>query len=61
MKRLAYILPFIAMLAIPCLASRTLTDEVGRKVVVPDHPHHPALSGVCGNVDGDLPVDRCII
>jgi iron complex transport system substrate-binding protein len=39
MKRLAYILPLIAMLAIPCLASRTLTDEVGRKVVVPDHPH----------------------
>ncbi len=22
-----------------CLASRTLTDELGRKVVVPDHPH----------------------
>jgi ABC-type Fe3+-hydroxamate transport system substrate-binding protein len=27
------------MLALPCLASRTLTDEVGRRVVVPDHPH----------------------
>ena len=27
------------MLAVPCFASRTLTDEMGRKVVVPDHPH----------------------
>jgi len=25
--------------AAPCFASRTLTDEMGRKVVVPDHPH----------------------
>ncbi len=30
---------FITMLAFPCFASRTLTDEVGRQVVVPDHPH----------------------
>jgi ABC-type Fe3+-hydroxamate transport system substrate-binding protein len=29
----------MAMLAVPCFASRTLIDETGRKVVVPDHPH----------------------
>jgi iron complex transport system substrate-binding protein len=29
----------IAILATPCFASRTLTDEMGRTVVVPDHPH----------------------
>ena len=28
-----------AMFAVPCSASRSLTDELGRKVVVPDHPH----------------------
>jgi iron complex transport system substrate-binding protein len=39
MKRLLYILPLLAMLALPCLASRTLTDEMGRTVSVPDHPH----------------------
>jgi iron complex transport system substrate-binding protein len=39
MKRLLYLLALTAMLAAPCLASRTLTDEMGRKVVVPDHPH----------------------
>lgn len=39
MRRLLYILPLIAMLALPCLASRTLTDEMGRTVSVPDHPH----------------------
>jgi iron complex transport system substrate-binding protein len=27
------------MLVVPCFASRSLTDEMGRKVVVPDHPH----------------------
>jgi iron complex transport system substrate-binding protein len=32
-------LALIAVLAIPCCASRTLTDETGRKVAVPDHPH----------------------
>jgi iron complex transport system substrate-binding protein len=26
-------------LAVPCFAGRTLTDEMGRNVVVPDHPH----------------------
>ncbi len=39
MKRLLCIFSVFAMLAIPCLASRTLTDETGRTVVVPDHPH----------------------
>ena len=29
----------MAMLAVPCFANRTLIDETGRKVVVPDHPH----------------------
>jgi iron complex transport system substrate-binding protein len=27
------------MLVVPCFAGRILTDETGRKVVVPDHPH----------------------
>src|ERR1700722_14553581 len=39
MRRFVYVLPLVAMLAVPCLACRTLTDEVGRKFVVPDHPH----------------------
>jgi iron complex transport system substrate-binding protein len=39
MKRLLSLLSLTAILAGPCLASRTLTDEMGRKVVVPDHPH----------------------
>ena len=39
MKRLLSLLSLIAVLAGPCFASRTLTDEMGRKVVVPDHPH----------------------
>jgi iron complex transport system substrate-binding protein len=34
-----FILSLLIVLALPCFASRTLTDEVGRKVVVPDHPH----------------------
>jgi ABC-type Fe3+-hydroxamate transport system substrate-binding protein len=38
-KRIFCLLPLIAMLAAPCFASRTLTDELGRKVIVPDHPH----------------------
>lgn len=25
--------------AVPCLASRVVTDEIGRSVVLPDHPH----------------------
>jgi len=39
MKRILTLLSLIAMLVAPCFASRTLTDETGRKVVVPDHPH----------------------
>jgi iron complex transport system substrate-binding protein len=39
MKRLLSLLSLTAALAGPCFASRTLTDEMGRKVVVPDHPH----------------------
>jgi len=39
MRRFVYVLSLIATLGIPCFASRVLTDEVGRKVVVPDHPH----------------------
>jgi iron complex transport system substrate-binding protein len=39
MKRLLSLLSLTALLAVPCFASRTLTDEMGRRVVVPDHPH----------------------
>ena len=39
MKRLLSLLSVIAVLAGPCFARRTLTDEMGRQVVVPDHPH----------------------
>ena len=39
MKRLLSVLWLTAILAGPCFAGRTLTDEMGRKVVVPDHPH----------------------
>jgi ABC-type Fe3+-hydroxamate transport system substrate-binding protein len=39
MKRLLSLLSLIAMLATPCFASRILIDEMGRKVIVPDHPH----------------------
>ena len=39
MKRLLSLLSLTVTLAGPCFASRTLTDEMGRKVVVPDHPH----------------------
>jgi iron complex transport system substrate-binding protein len=38
MKRLLCLLWLTAILTDTCLASRTLTDEMGRKVVVPDHP-----------------------
>lgn len=37
MKRLLLLLFFLSPAI--CLASRALTDELGRKVVVPDHPH----------------------
>jgi ABC-type Fe3+-hydroxamate transport system substrate-binding protein len=39
LKRLLFLLSSMAMLAVPCFANRTLIDETGRKVVVPDHPH----------------------
>jgi iron complex transport system substrate-binding protein len=39
MKQLLSFLSLIIALTAPCFASRTLTDEMGRKVVVPDHPH----------------------
>jgi iron complex transport system substrate-binding protein len=39
MKRLLSLLSLTVILAGSCFASRTLIDEMGRKVVVPDHPH----------------------
>ena len=39
MKRLLSLLSLTAILAGPCFAGRTVTDEMGRTVVVPDHPH----------------------
>jgi iron complex transport system substrate-binding protein len=39
MKRLLLLFTLLAMVSTSCFASRTLTDEMGRKVVVPDHPH----------------------
>ena len=39
MKRILFALLLTTVLAGPCFAGRTLTDEMGRKVVVPDHPH----------------------
>lgn len=39
MKKLLFLLSFVAVSTAPCIASRTLTDEMGRTVVVPDHPH----------------------
>lgn len=36
-RNLAMIL--LALLAVPCQASRNVTDETGRPVTVPDHPH----------------------
>ncbi|HVJ07836.1 MAG TPA: helical backbone metal receptor [Acidisarcina sp.] len=40
MKRLLLLLLLLVFLSpATCVASRTLTDELGRTVVVPDHPH----------------------
>jgi iron complex transport system substrate-binding protein len=39
MRRLVIGVLLSTVLAIPCFASRTVTDELGRRVVVPDHPH----------------------
>jgi ABC-type Fe3+-hydroxamate transport system substrate-binding protein len=38
MKRMLFAL-LITLTTIPCFATRTLTDETGRRVAVPDHPH----------------------
>jgi ABC-type Fe3+-hydroxamate transport system substrate-binding protein len=38
-KRLLLFLALAPLLAAHCFAARTLTDEMGRKIVVPDHPH----------------------
>jgi iron complex transport system substrate-binding protein len=38
-KRLLSLLSLIVAVTVPCFASRMLTDEMGRQVVVPDHPH----------------------
>ncbi|MEI9978947.1 MAG: cobalamin-binding protein [Edaphobacter sp.] len=39
MKQLFFSFVLTTLLAAPCFATRTLIDEMGRKVVVPDHPH----------------------
>jgi iron complex transport system substrate-binding protein len=39
MKRILSLFSMTVIFAAPCFASRTLIDEIGRKVVVPDHPH----------------------
>jgi ABC-type Fe3+-hydroxamate transport system substrate-binding protein len=39
MKRMLALLSVTALLCGPCVASRVLTDEMGRKVTVPEHPH----------------------
>ncbi len=37
-KRMLFAL-LVTLATVPCFAARALTDETGRKVVVPDHPH----------------------
>jgi iron complex transport system substrate-binding protein len=39
MKRILTVLSMFVVLTVPGFASRSLTDETGRTVVVPDHPH----------------------
>lgn len=39
MKRCLLFLSLVTLSFVPCFASRTVTDEMGRSVVVPDHPH----------------------
>jgi iron complex transport system substrate-binding protein len=39
MRRRLFLFLCLATLSGPCFASRTLTDEMGRQVVAPDHPH----------------------
>ena len=36
---LSLVMASVLTLTAPCFANRTLTDEMGRKVAVPDHPH----------------------
>ncbi len=58
MKRVLLSLALTVALAAPCVASRTLTDETGRKVVVPDHPHRviclmPSVTDVVFSLGAD--------
>jgi iron complex transport system substrate-binding protein len=39
MRRFLLLLCFLATVSIPCFANRTVTDETGRNVTVPDHAH----------------------
>jgi ABC-type Fe3+-hydroxamate transport system substrate-binding protein len=39
MKRILFALALSALLPASCFANRTVTDETGRNVIVPDHPH----------------------
>jgi len=39
MRRFALVASLAALFAVPCFASRSVMDELGRTVVVPDHPH----------------------
>src|ERR1700679_616586 len=38
-KRILFALALSTLLPASCLANRTVTDETGRNVIVPDHPH----------------------
>ena len=58
MKRVLLSFALTLILASPCVASRTLTDETGRKVVVPDHPHRviclmPSVTDVVFSLGAD--------
>ncbi len=39
MKRFSFLFAIFFLITLPCAASRTVVDETGRKVNVPDHPH----------------------
>ena len=39
MRRPLLLLCFLATVSVPCFAGRTVTDETGRNVTVPDHAH----------------------
>jgi iron complex transport system substrate-binding protein len=51
MRRITYLALLIATCT-TCFASRALTDEVGRKVTLPDHPHR--LISLVPNVTDDV-------